>query len=760
MRRRRFHSVVAVVLAVVLLGATSVFACGPFTLEAVFTFTVHPGYPLEKFAAGRVGVLQPSYARSYLYVAYRYLSGSSFTQAEQSALTKLWKERLGDEPSVNDEEWVKEWLAARRKVVQQDPAAISVYRNREKPNEYESYLNCPKDSFDTAIATLNERIAKYGAESPAVKTWLEAQDQVFSNCVGGSSIPAELPANADAPIRADRAYQIAAANFYSTNFDEARKGFETIAADSSSPWRQNAMYLVARALTRKASLGPAEQKQESLSQAEVQLQKILADKNLSSLHAAAGRLLNLVRLRLHPAERLHELAQLLTAKTENQNLKQDLWDYTVLLDGFLETENAPTQPAPTPDAVKRDDLSDWIATFQASGDAARDHSLSRWQTTRANTWLIAALTQIKGEHPKASELIAAALNVKNNSPAFAAAHFHAIRLLIESGKNAQARTLLDETLKTERAHFDESALNLLIGKRMLLANSLPEFLANATRVPAALSWNDDGREIPAEDADTSEEAKAKKGKPFFDVDAAHALNEQLPLSLLKEAVKSNVLPVGPGRDLAQAAWLRAALLGDTTTADELAPVLAGLVPELAKYLTDYALITQPDEKKFAALYTWLNAPGLEPVVDAGLGRETPLHQQDTYRDNWWCSAAFKPSEASPEESPKMIQFTATRTGPAPAFLSPAESKTGTKEWASLQAFGAAPNYIAQQVIEWANSHPADPRVPEALHLAVKTTRYGCTDKDTARWSKAAFDLLHRKYPNSPWTKKTPYWFKD
>jgi hypothetical protein len=50
-------------------------------------------------------------------------------------------------------------------------------------------------------------------------------------------------------------------------------------------------------------------------------------------------------------------------------------------------------------------------------------------------------------------------------------------------------------------------------------------------------------------------------------------------------------------------------------------------------------------------------------------------------------------------------------------------------------------------------------VPEALHLAVKSTRYGCTDKETGRWSKAAFDLLRRKYPNSTWAKQTPYWFK-
>src|SRR5262249_28078267 len=149
-----------------------------------------------------------------------------------------------------------------------------------------------------------------------------------------------------------------AANFYATNFDEAKNGFIAIAADPSSPWRQNALYLVARALTRKASLGAAETKNEALSQAETQLQKILADKKLSSLHPASVRLLNLVRLRLHPSERLNELAQTLTSKTSNPNLKQDLWDYTVLLDGFLETDDANTKHP----AIPRDqDLTDWIA---------------------------------------------------------------------------------------------------------------------------------------------------------------------------------------------------------------------------------------------------------------------------------------------------------------------------------------------------------------------------------------------------------------
>jgi tetratricopeptide (TPR) repeat protein len=763
MKRARFYPLVACLMALVLLfTATSpASACGPFMVEAIFVHTVHPDYPMDRFAAGRIGVVQPSYARSYLYVAYRYLSGSSFTPDEQKALTSLWKDRLEFGWSAGDEDWVKTWVEARRRVVAQDPAPISVYRDREKPNEYESYLNCQKDAFDTAIATLNERIAKYGADSANVKTWLEAQDQVFSNCSGGSSIPAELPSDADALMRADRAYQIAAANFYATNFDAARKGFDSIAADSTSPWRNNATYLVARTLARKGSLGPPEQKQESLSGAEAQLRKILADKNLSSLHAASARLLNLVRLRAHPEERLKELAQTLTTKTNNPNLKQDLWDYTILLDGYLEKDEEETTT--TPAIPKEEDLTDWIATLQDSSEAARDHALARWQANRSNAtrsypWLIAVLSLVDGQHPKANELIAEALKVTPRSAAFASARYHAIRLLIETGKNTEARTLLDQTLKTDRAHFNESALNLLTGQRMLLANSLDEFLADAARVPAALSWNDDGRELPLEPGEASDETKAQVGKPFFDVDAAKVINQQLPLSLLKEAARSKALPPGPRLDLLQAAWLRAALLGDTKTADELTPLLAASVPEIAALVNGYLSSAQPDEKKFAAIYAWLKTPGLEPVVDAGFGRQIPLSQQDSYRDNWWCSASFVP--ATPEENREAVQFTAVTTGAPPRFLSPADLANAKKEWNALSALGTAPNYIVQSVIQWANSHPNDPRVPEALHLAVRTTRYGCTDKDSARWSKAAFDLLHRKYPNNPWTKKTPYWFKD
>jgi len=88
-----------------------------------------------------------------------------------------------------------------------------------------------------------------------------------------------------------------------------------------------------------------------------------------------------------------------------------------------------------------------------------------------------------------------------------------------------------------------------------------------------------------------------------------------------------------------------------------------------------------------------------------------------------------------------------------------ERSVARKEWEALMKLDAAPSWMASQVLDWAKAHPEDPRIPEALHLAVRATRYGCDDQHTASYSKAAFELLHRRYPKSEWTRKTPFWFE-
>ena len=174
------------------------------------------------------------------------------------------------------------------------------------------------------------------------------------------------------------------------------------------------------------------------------MEKILADERFENLHASATGLRSLVRLRLHPKERLHELARVLTNKKQNDNLKQDLWDYTTLLDQYLESSDANQRAA-----AKGDDLTDWIATIESPDGSGLNFALERWQATRADTWLIAALSQVEASHEKTGELISHALNVKPTAAAFASARFHAVRLLMESGKNDEARTLVGRPLRHE-----------------------------------------------------------------------------------------------------------------------------------------------------------------------------------------------------------------------------------------------------------------------------------------------------------------------
>src|SRR4051812_11087488 len=185
-------------------------ACGPFFTDAIFVYTKHPDFPLEKFAAGKLGVVSPTWARSYLVAAYRSLSGTPLSDAEAKGMKTLWDARLNLGYDSRDEDWVKNWNEARKKVPGASAAPeIRAYRNREKPHEYESFLNCQEDAFTNAEAVLNERITRFGADSPQVRSWLAAQDAVFMNCGEGRHLPEAASSDADALARADRAYQIA-----------------------------------------------------------------------------------------------------------------------------------------------------------------------------------------------------------------------------------------------------------------------------------------------------------------------------------------------------------------------------------------------------------------------------------------------------------------------------------------------------------------------------------------------------------------------
>ena len=729
-------------------------ACGPFFTDAIFIFSKHPDFPLESFAAGKLGIIRESWARSYLVAAYRSLSGDPLSDTEAKAIKSLWDDRLNNAYEGGDDGWIKKWNEARKAAGAAADAQVSAYRNREKPHEYESFLNCQQDAFVNAENLLSERVKLFGANSPQVQSWLAAQDTVFSNCGEGRHLPRDAASESPelpALLRADRAYQIAAANFYSTNFDEAKQQFEAIARDKESPYRIIAPYMAARSVLRKGSFAEKpEDGQPFLIDAESRLGSILKDRNLTPSHHAASRLFNLARLRAHPEDKLHELARQIMKRDASEDFKQGVWDYTILLDKYLEVEDAAARQQ-VPASLGSDDLTEWIMTLEGDLNAGEAHAIEKWRKTKALPWLVAALANAGGRQAALNELIAAAANLDHASPAFPTVAFHSVRLLKEANRADEARSLLDKIL-AERPQLNASALNLFLSQRMMMAQNLDEFLQNAPRVPAGFSDNDDGREIPEDEKDAAETTKGAKS--FFDLDATGVFNKAMPVAVMKDAARSKSLPPNLRRDVAQAAFVRAAMLDERETAIQAAAALESELPQVKEFLAAYQKASTPDARRFAAAFLTLKFPGLRPFVATGIGRTTAVDDVDSYRDNYWCTEPPMPQGGVPSDDeqgkPKPVI--------APDFLKSAQS-VAARQYATLQALGTGPNYLCRMAIEWAQKNPADPRAPEALHLSVRSTRYGCTDNDTGRWSKAAFDLLHSKYPNTTWAKNTKYWFK-
>jgi hypothetical protein len=252
--------------------------------------------------------------------------------------------------------------------------------------------------------------------------------------------------------------------------------------------------------------------------------------------------------------------------------------------------------------------------------------------------------------------------------------------------------------------------------------------------------------------------------PYFDNDAVETLNTRFPLELLKEASLNNLLPANLRRELAMATWVRAVLLDNEKVALEITPELARLIPILQKELDAYISARDAVARKATGLFIILRYPGMRPYVTAGVARATGLRQIDDYRDNWWCAPAIilglssVTSSTMFELSWKEPSTKATLPDNFPPFMSENQKNNARKEISALLKLESAPNYLGKQVIAWAKKNPSDPRVPEALYWVVRSTRYGCGDERTSNISKQAFELLHKTYPKSEWTKKTPYWF--
>lgn len=703
-------------------------SCGPFYEMALFT-TYHGTFPGE-FAAGNFGVLRPHFNRADLLMAYRMLSGVMVSAGETPGPLR--------DVGV-DWNRAKPWLDVRNKIPGVPPLR-EIDGDKKVPGaDYEVYPNCLPGAFNKAAEVLGQRVARWGAGSIQVAEWVRGQDAVFQNCAGGPVIPARLKPGTDRLLVADREYQIAAAQFYAGQFAAAEAGFDAIALDRESPWHDIAPYVAARVCIRRGTVGKDEGK---LREAGARLRAIEADPQSGVWRAPAREMLGFVMARLDPEKRLAELGKQIMQPRQGAALQRMITDYTRIWDSM---ETAGQHPSPA-----KSEVSDWITTFR-QGWPQGVSAVEQWRAKPTLPWLVAALVWVKG--PSAAEmgdLLAAAHAVKPESPGYATATYYGILQQIRAGDADAARQWADAALSRKGP---PALTNLFRSERLYLAQDWVEFLRFAPRTPVASMLEGGGLDDPLPGS------QGPQKRPVLDEDASASLNRAVPLRLWNDAAQNSLLPRPIRAEIAQAGWVRAVILGNQEEARAQAGHLRLLTPALRAAMDVYLAESDPAAANFSAIFLMLRAPGFEPQLRSGWGRPAPVMERAMLSDNWWTLPGMREDLRDNAEHQALLDlYPDGRWGPR-AFLPADQQAAGKAEWERLvKRAGNSVNYLCEEAVAWAEAHPQDARVPQALHLAVVATRYGPADLKSKAWSKRAFTLLHLRYSKSPWAAETKYWY--
>jgi hypothetical protein len=773
-------------LAVFCASAAPAIACGPPPLGPSYVDVFGGPTPdLNAFFAGRIGLVMAQSPRARLYMDWRLLHGQPVGAAAGAGLSIP----CCDNPDPQIWDATDAWLKARAQVAGVATGDnISIITDLPLPDG-SSRPNCFVDAFTSATATLNARIASYGAASPFVKAWLDAQDAVFVACGGTAATLPPLPANAPDWLKADRAYQSAALALYQGDNAGASADFTAIGRDAASPWRPMGRYLSARALLRQAKLTKTPQAYAAAGRA---VDALAAAPATDFGQGAAAGMQRYLLERQDPPKALAVLQAELTAPTLTADAASAFRDYVDL--------NAKTTPSP--------EILDWIETLKgaAAGAAVVDpaadqaaqaaaqkraqafslaHAAARWQASRDPAWLLAALALADPSDPTAPQLAADAAEIAPSSPAFITAAFQRVRLTINTAPEAETRAVLDGILA--RTDLSTSDRNLFTGERMQVAENEARFAQLSLRT--RLCGDDTGNDGCVRSKFNEEEEYTtiydEAGKRGLGPDAM-ALVDRMPLAERAALVTDTDLPAALRLDIGLTTWTRAVLEQDDGQIDALSVALETLLPAEKANLATVVKTPAGPAKRFGEFFIMAQMPGLATDLTS---YTRPSGSVASWQGNWpdwmilpkaaangdftppcllsylpdgYCDTATPSGDALLWPTADVVCLTYCGAGGAPMRLPGFMAATraqAAREWKTL----AQPYHdndtlgspVWEEVFAYASAHPSDPRSPEALYWLVHVTRYGHTHNHL---SHRAFDILHQRYATSAWTKKTPYYF--
>jgi hypothetical protein len=778
---RRFK---AGVLASALLTIATAGASGDTPYDR-FASRYAPDIASGRYQGGELGVVLPTYARPYLYAAWRdVMLGTRDLKASpgmEGGLDVTVQGRVGGygdwrQNAPNDvyEAWRQAVSAALKREIL--PA-------RENDNVAATYRACPDTSYFFAAQTLNDLAKRSDATPARLQAWVATQRQVFRICgddpevrhpgYGQSKVvvaqPAALPASEALYWRQMQEYQLASAAFYAEDYTASGKLFARIGATDKHPLRHWGEYLSLRSLARAATYVPpsvsqqerwkqrqamaaespeaaavrqaAQQKKVDAIQASID--HIVADPALKDLHEDARAIGRAMRSTLTPEVRFAELSKALDNPRIDPYADDQLGDWRLLANHLMSAVSL----------RKSVGFIDWIQTIQAcydykpqaSCEQERDHALEQWRRyvkevnkPQARVWLMAAA--MRGE-TMPQDLEKASLQVAADAPEYLTVRYALARHYRVSKQADKARALEDAVLASAqlRAAASPSARNLFLQERLAMATTPAE------AAPYLLREQVDGH-----DGDTGEKADAKPVNLQLASDGQRWLNSGLANADLYALSADTRLPAALRTRIAIAAWMRFDLLGQDSDALAAAKRIEQGTPALAADMRKYQTQANLQERRHIMLVTAMKWQ-LTPTLNAYMATrdDFPSANLDDVTASMWCKLPAKAGVSIDED-----------TGIENAPPSPDTGNTAIrdKELAQLGSLKTATGFVGDHVLRRAAAVPKDPELPWLLYVVVQSTRGGCLDADAKTLSKNAFTLLGKRYGNTEWSRKTPYYY--
>jgi len=415
--------------------------------------------------------------------------------------------------------------------------------------------------------------------------------------------------------------------------------------------------------------------------------------------------------------------------------------------------------AAQPDDAARADI--W-AKAKAAIDAAEKSCGAAPETAAAGFLLNHAvrLSALAGKTDEAVEGLAA-VPFKAARSYSAGTLFSLAQYLAGQGKSEEVRALRDRLISPEM--LSSLGGNEASVDRNRYSGLLALIAEDEARWKAAVLLNSD----PASDITFN----------FLPVKTLWALSEDQAFSQQDRAL------------FARAAWTRDYALVRKVDGDKLEAYL-GLNPEIRtiaeKVKADYPDITPRNQR----LLTILRSPPHNILVSMPGGWQAESIRPESFSEidgwnpndrNWWCP--FEPDRqigalrrqadsvtGMPEDGgyqtkrlgdfydPAMRQ-TVDQNRDALLKAHPMVTAVDWKEIRVLTRMDQGPKRLTEAALRWGKASRGKDGAPEALALAVRTTRYGCNWHGShEKYSKAAQQMLVRKFEGTVWQQQTPYWF--